>query len=310
MKDKESVSTIAKVLSRNKSSISREIRRNTLNNFLGYLPDSANNLAQTRKAYPYPKIERINSLRTYVIDRLTMKWSPEMIAGRMKREKQETTVSHETIYQFIYGTCGKKLGLYKYLLKGRSKRCERYSRKVQSYGIPDRVSIHQRPSTIASNKEFGHLEGDLTFFKNNRSLNLSVLVEKQTRFLFLVKNESKSTNIVIGGIEKTIDCYAQNTFKSLTFDNGKEFTAHNRLKQKQIDTYFCDPGAPWQKGQVERSIAILHRFLSKKSDLQSITEHQLSYIQDLFNNLPRKCLKFMTPAEVFYSKLGCVALQT
>lgn len=310
LKNKESIGTIAKVLLRNKSSISREIKRNTLNRYLGYLPDSAQILSAKRKARHNHKIDRHGSLKDYMINGLLKKWSPETIAGRMKREKHRVTISHESIYQYIYEAGGKKLGLYRLLVNGRAKRRAHYSRKKRTCGIPDRVSIHQRPPIIGSRKEFGHLEGDLTFFKNHRSQNLSVLVEKQSRFLFLVKNTSKATRVVIDGIERIIGTNMPKTFKSITFDNGSEFSSHNRLKQKLVETYFCDPGSPWQKGQVERSIAILHRFLPKNTDPGTLSNEVLSRVADQFNCLPRKCLRFMTPAEVFYSKFKSVALQT
>jgi len=298
---------IALELNRHKSTIYREIKRNNSSR-VGYLPDRAYNLSKKRKRRNLSKIENNPILKKYIIDKLSIdKWSPEMIAGRMKIEKKEILVSHETIYKYIYGCYGQSFKLYKNLMYARPARQLKYSRKSR-YKIPETHHIKNRPEQINSREEFGHFEGDLTFFKGSNSGNISVLLERKTRKTFLYRNNNKTTNTVLLNIlSKTKPI--SNMIKSITFDNGSEFKRFSLLGLRGIDTYFCNPGSPWQKGQVERTNAILHKFISKKSNFYTITDEQIALAEKKLNNLPKKCLNFLTPNEV-WDKHNKVALQT
>ena len=279
---------------------------------IGYLPDEANNLAKERKAVLIPKLDRQPEAKAVVIAQLKDGWSPEVIAGRAKRETSLFRVSHEAIYQFIYGNEGQRLGLYKFLLRARPKRGLVHGRKTQKAKIPDRVPIHDRPAHVATREEFGHLEGDLTFFTGNQSMNLGVIVERKTRLVQLVMNESKHAVEVMKGMFNKLAGLPDFARKSITFDNGLEFVKHTLLKRFMgMDTYFCDKHSPWQKGQVEQTNSMLHRYLPKNSNLKEVTHKQLKLIENKFNSRPRKCLGFRTPAEAFSEELSkFVALQT
>ncbi|MFH1831679.1 MAG: IS30 family transposase [bacterium] len=155
---------IAQELKRAKSSLCLELKRNTKDPSIGYLPDEADIMAKERKAKHGCKMNRHPELKAVVVEQLKDGWSPEVIAGRFRQESSPLGISHEAIYQFIYSNEGKENGLYKYLLKARPRRGLIYGRKPRSSTIPDRTSIHDRPEHIASREEFGHCEGDLTFF--------------------------------------------------------------------------------------------------------------------------------------------------
>jgi len=311
-KDGKPMAEIASELKRDKSSLYRELARNTADFIVGYLPDEANNLATERKAKLVQKLEKQPGLKAIVIEQLKDGWSPEIIAGRRKLESYPFGVCHETIYQFIYGNEGQKLGLYKFLLRARAKRGLVYNRKPQKDKIPDKVSIHDRPEHIETRKEFGHFEGDLTFFTKNQSMNLGVIVERKTRLVRLIKNESKRAAIVMKGIFNKLAELPDFARKSITFDNGLEFVKHAVLKRFiGMDTYFCDKHSPWQKGQVEQTNSMLHRYLPKNSNLNEVTHEQIKLIEHKFNSRPRKCLGFKTPVEAFSEQLSrFVALQT
>lgn len=290
-----SVSEIGKLLNRNKSTISREITRNSSQK-LGYLPDRANNLAKGRKNRNLLKIEKNPDLKQYILDRLTLdKWSPEMIAGRMRLENLPFRISHETLYQYIYSYPGQKQKLYQHLMLARPKRQLKYSRRKRS--VPEIHKIKNRPEYINNRSEFGHFEGDLTFFKGSRNGNISVLVERLSRKTFLIQNNTKSSKNVMIKIARQAKDIPE--IKSITFDNGGEFSQFGLLSINGIQTYFCDPGAPYQKGQVERTNVSLHKFIPKKTDFNTITENQIQYANDKLNNLPRKCLNFLTPNEAW-----------
>lgn len=306
------VGKIAQALNRHKSSLYRELGRNTLDPIVGYLPDEANILAQERKSKLARKLDRQPELKATVIEQLEDGWSPEIIAGRGNRESSLFRISHEAIYQFIYGNEGQRLGLYKFLLRARPKRGLVHGRKSQKAKIPDRVSIHDRPAHIETREEFGHLEGDLTFFTDNQSMNLGVVVERKTRLVQLIKNESKHAAIVMRGMFNKLAELPNVARRSITFDNGLEFVKHTALKKfMDMNTYFCDKHSPWQKGQVEQTNSMLHRYLPKNSNLKEVTHEQIKFVESKLNSRPRKCLGFKTPAEAFSEELSkFVALQT
>lgn len=312
-KEDYTLSQISEKLSRSKSTLLRELKRNTADQRIGYLPDEAQGLASTRKVRHGPKINRFSELKIIIIKHLTEdKWSPEMIAGRMKLEGLSHSVSCETIYEFVHSKEGVFLGLPALLAHRKPKRGPRQGRKKRKILIPDRTSIHKRPQKIETREEFGHYEGDLTFFDGSQKTNIAVVVERKTRYAQLIKNENKQTTTIIKGIFNKLIQKGKSSCKSITFDNGLEFARHTFLKKLlKIDTYFCDPHSPWQKGQVERTNATLHRFLPKKSSLKDVTHQQIQRIQDMLNNLPRKCLGFKTPTEAFNQELSqIVALRT
>jgi IS30 family transposase len=311
-RDKKSMSEIAIELGRAKSSLYRELARNAADSEIGYLPDEANNMAKERKAKLVPKLEKQPEFKKVIIEQLKDGWSPEVIAGRGKLEAFPFMVSHETIYQFIYGIEGQKLKLYKFLLRAKSKRGLLHGRKPQKSKIPDRISIHDRPKQIATREEFGHMEGDLTFFKDNQSTNLGVVVERKTRLVRLVKNESKHASVVMKGVFNVLAKLPDFARRSITLDNGMEFVRHTILRKfMNVDTYFCDKHSPWQKGQVEQTNAMLHRYLPKKSNLKEVSDEQIKIVEKKLNNRPRKCLGFKTPNEMFNEQLSnFVALRT
>ena len=305
-KEGKGVIAIAAELGRPPSSISRELKRNSID--IGYLPDSANEMYKKRRLGRKNKITSNEGLRAYIILKLQEGWSPEQISGRMKIEKNTLNVSHETIYQFAYSAQGKALSLWKLLFYKQSKRSQIYGRKHQSQVIKERIDIHHRPTYIENRIELGHFEGDLTFFHGSRSSNLTVLTERTSRFTALVKNGSKRADEVTKGIIQRMTTL---TPLSITFDNGSEFAHHTTIKSTLgIQTYFCDPGSPWQKGTVENSICRLHRYIPKNSDLKYWPDNAIQNVEHYLNKTPRKILGFLTPYEVFFKQNRSVALQT
>ena len=177
----------------------------------------------------------------------------------------------------------------------RPKRQLKFSRRKRV--LPEIYNISNRSLHINNRSEFGHFEGDLTFFKGSKNGSISVLVERLSRKAFLIKNHNKtSRNVMLKIAAKAKSITA---IKSITYDRGGEFAQFGLLSLQGIDTYFCDPGAPYQKGQVERTNVSLHKFIPKKTDFNTITESKVQYANDKLNNLPRKCLNFLTPNEAW-----------
>lgn len=300
-KEGMSVSEAAIRLGKDRSTFYRELRRNVPNKKLGYLPDKAQILAGDRKARLQPKLKKHRETLKYVTEKLKEGWSPEIISGRIKKEGLVPYVSPETIYQYIYSSKGKEQNLYQYLAKAKTKR-GKIKGRVSRGKILDRMSIDDRPESIKG--EFGHYEGDLIINQGSVSRNVSVVIEKKTRYIYMMKNETKESGPVIQKIFNALVPLHFDARKSITFDNGKEFAKHGFLRSViGMNTYFCDPHSPWQKGQVERVNASIRRFLPKKIHLNTVSGRAVQNIQNKLNDMPRKCLGFMTPRELFTKEI-------
>lgn len=275
------ISQIARILGRNKSTISRELRRNIGAGF--YHPLEAEEEARARRKARLSKIETNPNLQKYIIEKLQSYHSPEQIAGRLRRQK--IRICHETIYQFIYHGKHGIPNLYKCLRFRHIARFKRGLRKPRIGKILHATSIHKRPKSVEKRKNYGHFEADLMMTHHNRSDNFLVLVERKTRATFIMHNNSK-TAVTITDKLKTF-C-STHKVKSITFDNGREFAYHHLLGVK---TFFCDTYSPWQKGTVENSISRIRHLYDKFNGDPSM-------IQNHLNNTPRKTLGFLTPLEL------------
>lgn len=292
------ITEISSSLGRHKSTISREIKKNR-DKILGYLPDKADvryrvNLSRNKELF------LDEELRKYVIEKLTKsRWSPEQISGRLKQQKSSLYACTETIYKFIYSVDGVKMNLPSYLKQRRKKRGFRKSRKIGKSRIIGLVPIQKRPQHVNNRKEFGHWEGDLVIFGTTRPSNISCLVERKTRYTKILANTSKRTNEVISNIKNSF-ANTPHILKSITFDRGSEFAAH---KQIGADTYFCDPGSPWQKPSVENTNGRIRTLLPATKIPLFIKQDLVDRAANLMNNTPRKILGFKTPQELMNANL-------
>jgi IS30 family transposase len=301
-----SLRAIAEHLGRSPSTISRELRRNAVPTKAwngGYRPERAHALAERRRRWDCRfKLARQPALRALVHDRLAMGWSPEQIAGRLALENAPMCISHESIYRFVYHRSAQK-DYWHRLLPMRKNRRGRLRRGGISpvLHIKNRVAIAMRPDHIDNRSEPGHWEADLMCFAKYRQ---SVLVahERTSRVLIARRQTTKAAKPVLDKLQSLLAPLPKRMRKTMTFDNGTEFAFHYRLKpQLGIDTYFCDPHAPWQKGGVENAIARLRRQLPRKTDLATISARTLDKLLANYNATPRKCLGFKSPAEVFWN---------
>lgn len=285
---------IARELGRTKSTVTREVRRNS--DSIGYLyPGKAHEKAQKRKHKNRPKISRNPTLKGYIIERLKRRWSPEMIAGRYKLENPGQTVSKEAVYQWIYSAEGERLGLKKLLVRAHKKRG--LKRRAKRTKIKDKVSVHCRPDHINKRLELGHFECDLIFNQGSQSKNICTLTDRLSREAIMIKNENKCSDTVIDAIVAYLAKNKLNV-KSITFDNGGEFAEHTKLNALGILTYFCDAGCPWQKGSIEHLNGMIRRFFPFAMPATDITDQLVKSINREMNNMPRAILGFRTPLEL------------
>ncbi len=291
---------MALLMNRLESTISRELRRNALPKG-GYRPGSADRIAQSRRRR-CSKLERLNPLGQQVRDRLAMGWSPEQIAGRLKLEGSEHTISHESIYRYIYRPKVRPQKLHRYLARAKASRGRRYF-KHRRLPMENRRSIHERPEAVEKREEFGHWEGDLMQFRTQRG-NLLTLCERKTRFLITAPLKTKTaleTGNVLRDIFRHLPEPARHT---VTFDNGGEFAEHEKLeKQTGVLAFFCDPHSPWQRGAIENTNGVVRRDMPRKTDITDYSTTDINDIMWAVNSTPRKCLGYRTPAEAFIENL-------
>jgi len=267
---KASVAKIAEKLSRHRSTIYREIRRNSfvddempeLNDYYGKI---AQKIAAERR-YRHRKLVRCPDLLGAVLEGFEVGWSPEQIAGRMRLEETPRSISHETIYAYVYSKDGQRENLARYLAGRRKKRRPRRARKPQDTVFPLDRAIRYRPEDVGTRSTFGHWEGDLMIFRRELgATNVASLVERKTRFAVLFRNRDRRSKPLM---TKLIDLFAplpRSARQSITFDRGFEFVAWRELKKGMgTEAWFCDPQAPWQKGSIENLNTRARRYLPRE----------------------------------------------
>jgi len=305
----QSMRSMAASLQRSPSTISREIKRN--GGYAGYRATHADQAAWDRAHRPKPcKLADNPMLRQIVARKLRCNWSPEQIAGWLKRQHPEDehyTVSHETIYRslFIQARGVLKKELQQYLRTQRAiRRSKHASLKKSGLGqITNAVSISERPASVEDRAVPGHWEGDL--IGGSKNSYIATLVERHTRYVMLAKVKNKDTESVVSALIKQSKKLPGELYRSLTWDRGKELADHQRFTlETNIDVYFCDPSSPWQRGTNENTNRLLRQYFPKGTDLSLHSQARLNAVARQLNERPRKTLEFETPAERFNA---CVA---
>jgi IS30 family transposase len=293
-----SIRQIAASLDRAPSSIARELKRNS-GAQVGYKPMYAQQQARARR-WSGGRLDRDAALRDQVLGQLRAGWSPEQIAGRSGR-----AISTETIYRFIYAqiTRHNDFSWRLYLPRAKFKRGRR-GRKGGSPALhmAQRVPLAQRPVEVAQRLVPGHWEADLMAFARYGQ-NLLMLHERMSRALIGTRLPSKRAEPVASALSAALAGLPPQLRKTITFDNGTEFARHYELNSIGMKTFFCDPHAPWQKGGIENAIGRMRRFLPRKTDIVHLDHTSLLNLIAIYNNTPRKCLDWMTPAEAFSNYL-------
>lgn len=307
----KSIRSIANSLRRAPSTISREIHRNGGEE--RYRAAQAEQAAWERARRPKPyKLVVNRALARMVAARLRLLWSPEQIAGWLKHTYPNDEcfqVSHETIYRslFIQARGALKKELLAHLRRTRiMRRSRHHTQKSDNHGrILDTVSISERPATVEDRAVPGHWEGDLLFGSKNSQI--ATLVERQTRYVMLVKIGGKDTETVVNALIKHARKLPEELYQSLTWDRGKEMAGHKRFTlATDIQVYFCDPHHPWQRGSNENTNGLLRQYFPKGIDLSSYSQAKLNAIARQLNERPRKTLNYETPAQRFHQSVASI----
>jgi IS30 family transposase len=293
-------SQIAKLLDRHKSTISRELSRNTGSR--GYRPKQACEMSADRAQHSRnaPTVEPW--VREAACALLCIQWSPEQIASQLP-------ISHETVYQHVYADKAQGGTLWKHL------RCQKQKRKRYASGrdrrgqIPNRRPLSERPLHIEARRQVGHWECDTVIGASHKGA-VVTMVERKSGYAVMTKVEKKTSELVSSAIVDKLQPMAARV-KTLTFDNGKEFAGHAHIDQQlQSTAYFARPFASWERGSNENLNGLLRQYVPKKRAMSTVSDEEIRMIQNRLNNRPRKRLGFKTPAEVFHQSLKRVALRT
>ena len=300
-----SLRQIAAGLGRSPSSVSRELKRNGAA-AKTYKPAYAGQLARARR-WRGSRLERDEALQANILERLQWGWSPRQVAGRLAREAGAKIISYESIYRFIYAQIRRTndFAWRRYLPRAKFKRGWR-ARKGGSAAlhIKDRISLSQRPAAANDRRQGGHWEGDLMAFAAYGH-NLLAAHERTSRLLVIARAPTKHAEPIAKTLRHWLRPLPPALRRTITFDNGTEFASHHKLRRKPLglQTFFCDPHSPWQKGGVENAIGRLRRHLPRNTNLNTLHPAHITAAAQRYNHTPRQCLDYQTPAEVFLKLL-------
>ena len=298
---------IGRHLDRDHGVISRELARNTLPG-KRYSAAVAQKLADRKSRHTNKRrLESDEDLHAWVVKKLQAGWSPEQIAGRLKNHPPQILtgkyINHESIYQYIYDGEGRYEYLYPCLRRKQRKRRRKYGRKPQKILIPERISIHLRPGVINERKRIGDWESDTLNFSKQREA-VSVQYERKAMLTRIHKLENKTAEETEDALSDSVESLPMEFWRSITFDNGLEAAGHTVIRDGyNIQTFFCDAYASWQKGGVENLNGLLREYLPRKVNISTITEKRIYEIQECLNTRPRKKLGYLTPNEIIRAEV-------
>jgi IS30 family transposase len=293
---------IAETIGVHKSTISREIRRNTGQR--GYRPKQAQQKALERRD---KASKRVGAADWEKIDQLIeLDWSPEQISGYLRKE-QLLLVSHEWIYQHIYQDKGNGGMLWKHL-RSQKKRRKRYGSYEKRGQIPQRVWIDERPQVVEQRSRLGDWEAD-TIISQGKQKAIVTLTERMSRMTLLKKVEDRTAETVKQAMIDLLHPFADQTL-TITCDNGKEFTEHTAIAEAlDAKVYFAHPQAAWERGSNENANGLIRQYFPKGTNFSDLTDEDIDQVVLRLNHRPRKCLGFSSPNMVFFQEMR-VALRT
>lgn len=297
---------MARCLGRDPCTISRELRRNAESDGR-YFSGSADMQAYVRRRQHLRRPKTGNrALMAYVESKLRRRWSPEQIAGRLREvgsgKLPGVSVSHTTIYRWIWANSQRAERFKPYLPVACKKRRKPYGKPSKRGQIPGRVSIDQRPQEVTARARLGDWEGD-TLVGKGRSGYVATCVDRASRYLAARKISRCTAKRVNAAFHDAMRRLPQPKRQTLTVDNGREFARHRPLgRLLGLQVYFAHPYTAWERGTCENTNGLLRQYLPKWMSFSELTDWRLeSYVRAL-NNRPRKCLNYRTAAEVFWRR--------
>jgi transposase, IS30 family len=297
---------IGRRLGRHHTTIAREVKRNG-RRMGNYRDESAHQWAQARRVQPRHERKQSNErLRCYVLKQLEQDWSPETISGRLTIDfprHHRMRMSSEGIYRWVYQDAIMGGTLYQHLLRRHKKRRQQCRYGTRGF-IPGRISIHERPVSIAFRRRFGHWESDSVEGAKG-SGGIATHVERKSRLLVAARLADKKAETFSQATIMAFTAIPKKWCRTFTVDNGKEFSTFKKIEQATgMLVYFADPYSPWQRGTSENTNGLLRHYFPKGINWRTVTEKALAVVVNKLNNRPRKCLGYRTPNEVFLRSTG------
>jgi transposase, IS30 family len=288
---------IAELMGRHRSTICRELCRNTGQR--GYRPKQAQRLAETRRLASRRRHKMDDSdVHRYVQDGLEKLWSPDQIAGRVRGDFPRTParwLSRQTIYDWV----NDRMPEWQTLLRRSGRPPEKRGK------LTDCVRIDGRPDVINRRRRYGDWEGDTMVGQGRRSA-LVTLVERKSGYARIGRVDSMKSDMTMRTAKRRMKDLPLSLRRSMTFDNGKEFAEHQKLTRGLgLEVYFADPYASWQRGTNENTNGLLRQFFPKGTDFTQISHHEVACVEQLLNERPRRRLDYRTPAETLAPRLCC-----
>jgi len=301
LKNKSSLSAIAKALNRSQGTITKEIQRNSGKR--GYRHKQAHSLALKRLSSKQIPTKMTDEMKGHIDEMLiTHQWSPEQIVGRLKVEKN-ISLHHETIYRYVIINKERGGVLYKNLRHSNKTYRKRSSTQGRYIGIPNRVDIDQRPEVINNRERVGDWEGDLIIGANHKGA-IVTLDERKSKLRLAFPINNKLSSLTTEAIILLLTPF-KSFAKSITFDNGREFAKHGEMVESlECETFFAKPYHSWERGQNENANGLLRQYFPKGMELIDIAVEEVLRAVNKLNSRPRKCLGFRTPYEAFNELTG------
>lgn len=291
---------IALQLNISQPTISRELKRNQGNR--GYRFQQADILATERRHAASSRPTCMTPENLKIIEtKLQEEWSPDQISGRLKLSG--VYVSHESIYRYVWEDKKQGGALYKHLRHGGKKYNRRSSGKAGRGCIPNRVDIKERPPIVEKKSRIGDWEGDTIIGAEHKGAILT-LVDRKSKYTIMEKLKAKTAKEVLAAIKRR---FSELPYKvhTITFDNGKEFSAHERIaKTLNAKCYFATPYHSWERGLNEHTNGLIRQDIPKSSNLLMVPKAEVKRVEKKINDRPRKVLEYRTPKEVLFRSLG------
>jgi len=293
-------SKIAKLIGVSKSTISRELKRNSNNGY--YSAEDAHIKAVLRDKFKHRYKKLTNKLKIKIGKMLRDGFSPDQLVGRLKKQNI-ANISYETVYRYIYANQRSGGRLYTYL-RHKNKKYTNRSKQYKTRGqIKNRVNISKRAKIIENKTRFGDFEVDTIIGKDHQGA-IVTLVDRKSKFSLMKIVKSKQADVVTKAIIELL-YPIRKLVRTITSDNGKEFSYHEQIANVlNIKFYFCDPYSSWQRGLNEHTNGLVREYIPKKSSFENINQTQITIIQNRLNNRPRKILKYYTPNEIFFKEVS------
>lgn len=300
LSEKNPPGEIAKSLGRSKSTISRELNRNSSPEYRVYLSHRAHTRAVQRRRQASRRLRLKNSqIISYLRTKLKEGWSPEQIAGRISIDHPDLSISHEAIYQYIYHskTEGRQELIGCLRRAHRKRKSKGIGRRQKKTKIPNRIPIDLRPPSVEDRLQHGHWEADSLVSRKSK-VALNSLVERKSRLIMLTRLDRKTAEATLKAIVSRLKGFPPQARRTLTLDNGTENAKHQEITSAiGINCFFAHPYASWERGTNEHANGLVRWYLPKGTDFSKISDDEIARIESLINNRPRKCLGFKTPLE-------------